>query len=286
MNNFIGFLKRARRVYLFFIMAAVFLFLACFTNTGFAKESLKLATTTSTQEAGILDHILEPFEKKHNVNVYVIAVGTGKALKLGENGDVDIVLVHAQKAEEKFVREKYGVNRRQLMYNDFIILGPEGDPAGITGLRDAKVAFKKIHAAEKLFISRGDDSGTHKKEKSIWEQINIIPQPGSWYYEAGQGMSTTLRMADEKDAYVLVDRGTYIDHEDDLSLKLMVEGDKDLFNQYGVIAVNPDKHKHVKHELAMDLITWLTSVECQSMIDGYMMRGHRLFMANTNKQVR
>ena len=249
-----------------------------FTNGVLAKKTIKLATTTSTYETGILDYILSPFEKENDVKVHIISVGTGKAIKLAENGDVDIILVHARKAEDKFVHQGYGVNRRDVMYNDFIILGSADDPAKISGSKNAVQSLKKIYETGSLFVSRGDNSGTDKKEKYLWSEAGIKPE-GNWYMQAGQGMSTTLRIADEKGAYVLVDRGTYLFHQKTIRLKLAVEGDKNLSNPYGVIAVNPHRHSHVKYQRAMSLIAWLTSPKCQNMINKYKVRGNYLYHA-------
>jgi tungstate transport system substrate-binding protein len=249
------------------------------------EEILRLATTTSTYETGLLDHIFPPFEKKHNVKIHIISVGTGKAIKIAENGDVDVILVHARPAEDKFVADGYGVNRRDVMYNDFVIMGPADDPAGIAGLQDAKEALKRVAEKGRTFVSRGDDSGTHKKEKFLWSRLDYTPE-GPWYLEAGQGMSATLRMADEKNAYVMVDRATYLFNKDALRLKLLVEGDKDLFNPYGLIPVNPYKHKHAKYELAMALVAWMTSPECQAMIADYRKMGQRLYHPNAADPIR
>jgi tungstate transport system substrate-binding protein len=244
---------------------------------------LRLATTTSTYETGLLDTIFPPFEKKHNVKIHIISVGTGKAIKIAENGDVDIILVHAREAEDKFVADGYGVNRRDVMYNDFVILGPEDDPAGISGLKDAKAALGRIADGKQPFVSRGDDSGTDKKEKSLWAELGQQPE-GEWYLEAGQGMSATLRMADEKNAYVLVDRATYLSNKDKLRLKLLVEGDKDLLNPYGIIPVSPYKHEHVKYESAMALVAWITSPKCQQMIGAYKKMDAQLFHPSAAQQ--
>lgn len=242
-----------------------------------AEETiLRLATTTSTYETGLLDHILPPFEKQNSIKVHVISVGTGKAMKIAENGDVDVILVHARRAEDKFVEDGFGVSRKDVMHNDFVILGPKSDPAGIKGSRDAKKALLTISDGKHLFISRGDDSGTHKKEKSLWSKAGISPA-GEWYLEAGQGMSSTLRMADEKNGYVMVDRATYLSFKDKLRLGLLVEGDKELFNPYGIIAVDPKRHAHVKHDTAMALIQWITSAECQKMIASYKRADTQLF---------
>ena len=244
-----------------------------------AEPILRLATTTSTYETGLLDHILPPFEKQYGVKIHIISVGTGKAIKIAENGDVDVILVHAREAEDQFVNAGFGVNRRDVMYNDFVVLGPADDPAEIAGLKDAKEALKRIADKGHPFVSRGDDSGTHKKEKYLWSRLDRT-LGGKWYLEAGQGMSATLRMADEKDAYVMVDRATYLFNKDKLRLTLLVEGDRDLFNPYGIIPVSPYKHGHVKYPSAMALVGWLTSPECQAMIAEYKKMGQQLYHPN------
>ncbi len=241
-----------------------------------AGETLRLATTTSTYETGLLDHILPVFEQTHACKVHVISVGTGKAMQIARNGDVDVILVHARKAEDAFVEGGYGVNRRDVMYNDFLILGPSADPARVAGLCDAKRALQRIFAAKQTFVSRGDDSGTHKKETSLWGKAGLEPV-GSWYLEAGQGMSATLRMADEKNAYVLVDRATYLFNRKKIRLRPVVEGDPDLFNPYGIIAISPYKYAHAEYESAMALIAWFTSPKCQAMIGAYTFEGVPLY---------
>ena len=247
-----------------------------FTSNCHALERIRMATTTSTDNSGLLEVIIPPFEKMYNVALDIIAVGTGKAIKLGEKGDVDLILVHAPDAEKKFVKEGYGINRRSVMHNDFVILGPANDPAKIKDEKNANKAFKKISQSKSLFISRGDDSGTHKKEKSIWKKTGVMPQ-GKWYLEAGQGMGTVLQMAHEKMAYTLSDRGTYLAYKTKIDLVIISEGDPDLYNPYGVIAVNPVKHPHVKYIKAMALIGWLTSPECQQMIAQFKKGGQILF---------
>jgi len=260
--------------------------LVCSLSPVNAEEILKLATTTSTYETGLLDTIFPPFEKKHDCKIHVVSVGTGKAVKIAENGDVDIIMVHARKAEDTFVNKGYGVNRRDVMYNDFLMIGPADDPAGIRGLKDAKQALARIMASKSTFVSRGDDSGTDKKEKSLWRKAVARAPSGAWYLEAGQGMSATLRMADEKNAYVMLDRATYLFNSDKIRLKKMVEGDTDLFNPYGVIAVSPYKYPHVKYELAMALIAWVTSPECQEMIAEYKREGEQLYHPNAAGGIR
>ncbi|HIE26926.1 TPA: tungsten ABC transporter substrate-binding protein, partial [Candidatus Poribacteria bacterium] len=246
----------------FFTVCLILLFKFSILSFAIGQKRIKMATTTSTENSGLLDVLLPPFEREFNVKVDVIAVGTGKALKLGENGDVDIVFVHAKAAENKFVNDGYGVNRRDVMYNDFIIIGPKEDPAGIKGMRDVAMALKQIADNKSPFVSRGDDSGTHKKEKSLWKAAGIVPK-GSWYMETGQGMGPTLQIADEKRGYTMTDRGTYLFYKDKIDLHILVEGDERLFNPYGIIAVNPAKHPHANYVYAMALIGWVTSVEGQ-----------------------
>ncbi len=245
------------------------------------EEILRLSTTTSTYETGLLDHIFPPFEKKHGIKIHVISAGTGKAIKIAENGDVDVILVHAREAEDKFVADGFGTARKDVMYNDFVILGPKDDPAGISGLKKAVEALEKISSSASLFVSRGDESGTHKMEKKLWNIAKIAPE-GKYYIQAGQGMSATLRMADEKNAYVLTDRATFLSQIKNLRLKILVEDDNTLFNQYGIIPVNPEKHRHVKYEMAKALADWLTSPECQKMIAEYKKDGNQLFFPNAN----
>jgi tungstate transport system substrate-binding protein len=237
---------------------------------------LKLATTTSTENSGLLAAILPVFTEKTGIVVDVIAVGTGKALTLGQNGDVDVVMVHARAREDEFVADGYGVNRRDVMHNDFIILGSESDPAGIKGNPDAAAALGTIQAAESSFISRGDDSGTHSKEKSLWQAANLAPE-GVWYKEVGQGMGAVLTMTDDMQGYTLADRGTHLAMMDKLDLVICVEGDERLFNPYGVIAVNPALHPHVEYEGAMLFIAFLTSPSGQELIGSYERNGEVLF---------
>jgi tungstate transport system substrate-binding protein len=244
------------------------------------KSELILATTTSTMDTGLLDELLPVFERKYGIKVKPVAVGTGEALGMGRRGEADVLLVHAPEAEKEFMAAGYGKVRREVMYNDFIIVGPAADPAGIKGLSSASEAFKKIASKKATFVSRGDDSGTHKKELAIWRKAAI--QPGDdWYSETGQGMGETLRVADQKQAYTLVDRGTYLASRD-LSLILLVEGDSLLLNQYSVIAVNPKKFPQVKYTLAQKLIEFLISEEGQTLIGkfGRDRYGQSLFTPN------
>jgi tungstate transport system substrate-binding protein len=246
-----------------------------------AATDLRLATTTSTDNSGLLKYILPKFESEYGAKVKVIAVGTGKALKLGENGDVDVVMVHARPSEDKFVEAGHGVNRRDVMYNDFIIVGPASDPAGIKGMKDPVAAFKKIAAKQAPFISRGDDSGTNKKEKIYWKDAGIDPK-GKWYIAAGQGMGAVLTMSGEKQAYTLSDRATYLTYKFKTGLDVVVEGDPKLFNPYGVIAVNPKKYPDVNYMGAMAFIAWLTSPEGQKMIGEFKKNGTQLFHPDAN----
>jgi len=238
------------------------LLIPCFAG---AQERFRMSTTTSTDNSGLLDVLLPPFEKMFNLKVDVIAVGTGKALLLGKNGDVDVVFVHARDAEDAFTAGGYGVNRRDVMYNDFVIIGPENDPAQIRGEKSAAGAFAGIARAGAPFISRGDDSGTHKKERKIWQQAGVSPR-GAWYHEVGQGMGAVLKIADEKQAYALADRGTFLAFAGKITLPVLCEGDATLYNPYGIIAVNPAMHSHVNYIHAMALIGWVTSREGQNII--------------------
>jgi tungstate transport system substrate-binding protein len=257
------------------VLAGLFIFL--FSADAIAETRIRLATTTSTDNSGLLNALLPPFEQKYGVKVDVIAVGTGKALKLGENGDVDAVLVHARKAEEEFINSGFGVNRRDVMYNDFVIVGPPGDPAVIKQSAAAAEALGLIGKKAASFISRGDDSGTHKKELDLWQDSGIEPA-GAWYVEAGQGMGAVLHMADEKQAYTLTDRGTWIAFAKKLDLAILFEGDPALFNPYGIIAVNPARHPHANYMEAILLIGWFTSPEGQRLIAEFKKDDQALFI--------
>jgi tungstate transport system substrate-binding protein len=245
---------------------------------GAAERRLRVATTTSTENSGLLKVLLPPFEERCRCKVDVIAVGTGKALKLGELGDVDVVLVHARTLEDRFVAEGWGVDRRDLMYNDFVLIGPAKDPANVRSAGDAAAAFRSIPAAGATFISRGDRSGTHEKEVEVWRRADVAPQ-GGWYLEAGQGMSEVIAMAAERGAYTLADRGTYLAHGRRGDLTILFQGDPSLFNPYGVIAVNPARHASVDHPLALRFMDFLTGVEGRALIDGFRVNGEQLFFA-------
>ncbi len=254
----------------------VLLLLLLLAMPAFATEHLRLATTTSTENSGLLAELLPPFEKVNDCKVDVIAVGTGKAIKLGETGDVDVILVHARSKEDKFVSAGFGVGRRDVMYNDFIILGTVADPAGIKGETDAAAAMGEIAAVKATFVSRGDDSGTNTREKQLWKATGITPA-GDWYLEAGRGMGEVIIMAGERQGYTLSDRATYLAFKQKTPLRIVVEGDKNLFNPYGVIMVNPAKHPHVKVALAQKFIDFLTSAEGKRLITNYHRSGEQLF---------
>ncbi len=239
-------------------------------------------STTSTQNSGLLDAILPAFEAETGIDVRVVAVGTGQALKNAANGDGDVVLVHARAAEEKFVAAGFGIDRRDVMYNDFVLLGPGADPAGITGLRDAPAALRRIAAAKAPFVSRGDDSGTHRKELALWEEAGVDARAasGTWYRETGSGMGATLNTAVSMGAYVMSDRATWVSFRNRGDFAVLVEGDPRLFNQYGVMLVNPARHSRVKVTQARAFIEWLTGPEGQAAIARYRINGEPLFHPN------
>lgn len=242
-----------------------------------APARLILATTTSTEDSGLLEYILPDFEAKYNAEVDVIAVGTGQALELGQNGDADVVLVHSRAREDAFVADGYGTARYDVMYNDFILVGPAADPAGIKGMTDATAAFAKLAESGSSFVSRGDDSGTHSKEKAIWTAAEVTPE-GDWYISAGQGMGEVLTMSDEMGAYTLSDRATYVARQaTGLTLEILVEGDPILFNPYGVIPVNPEKHPNINAELGQAFADWITSLETQELILSFKLNDQSLF---------
>lgn len=254
------------------------LILFAFPSQAAQDRKLTLATTTSTHFTGLLDWLHPHFEKKYGVRVHTIAVGTGKALRLGRDGDADVLLVHAPGAEKRFVEQGYGVNRRNVMFNDFVIVGPRTDPAGLAGLGDVSAVLRRVSTRKALWASRGDDSGTHKKEMFLWRAAGLSPS-GSWYLSLGQGMGDTLRLADEKGAYALTDRGSYLFFaaRGKVDLQIVSEGDEGLLNPYGVIAVNPKRHPHVKYDLAMKYVTFLTSPEGQRLIGSFRVKGKKLF---------
>ena len=239
-------------------------------------------STTSTQNSGLFDHILPKFTKSTGIEVRVVAVGTGQALKNARNGDGDVVLVHSKADEEKFVADGWGLKRHDVMYNDFAIVGPASDPAGIAGLKDADQALKKIAKVEAPFASRGDNSGTHKAELRLWKKTKVDPTKasGDWYLETGSGMGATLNTAVGKHAYTLTDRGTWLGFANKRDFKVLVEGDSQLFNQYGVTLVNPAKHPRVRAEKGQAFVDWLTGVEGQKAISNFKIDGQQLFTPN------
>lgn len=251
-------------------------FSLCSLTVQAATPVLRMATTTSTENSGLLKVILPQFEARSGLDVQVLAVGTGQALRLGCNGDVDVVLVHAPAAERKFLDDGCGVNRRQVMYNDFVIVGPADDPAGVANSKDAADALKKIAERQVIFVSRGDDSGTNKKELSLWKQAGLKPA-GSWYREAGQGMGKVLQMTGELNGYTLTDRGTWLAYRAKSPLKIVLENDPALYNPYGVIAVDPQRYPDSNYTGAMAFIGWITSPEGQQMIADYRIDGQTLF---------
>ena len=241
------------------------------------NKIIRLATTTSTENSGLLSYLLPVFENKTGYKVHVIAVGTGKALRMGKDGDVDVLLVHALQAEQSFVKKGYGLKRYPVMHNDFVVIGDAADPAVIKNSTSVQMAFQKIQSSQSLFISRGDDSGTHKKEIKIWQLSKIAPR-GKWYREIGQGMGKVIQMADELGAYTLTDRGTWLSYQDKVSLKILYQGDVSLFNPYGIIAVNPERYADINIVGANALIQWLISKQGQQLIAQFKKHGQTLFV--------
>jgi tungstate transport system substrate-binding protein len=268
---------------MFLSAALVLLAMAC-SPLAAAQKFITLASTTSTEQSGLFKHLLPIFEKKTGIQVRVVALGTGQALDLARRGDADVVFVHARSAEEKFVAEGHGVKRIPVMYNDFVVIGPRSDPARIGGGRDIVEAFKKIRASSAPFVSRGDRSGTHIAELELWKAagIDIPREKGPWYRDTGQGMGPALNTASSMGAYVLADRGTWLSFRNRGDLTILVEGDKRLFNQYGVILVNPEKHRNVKRIEGQAFIDWLVSPEGQKAIADYKVRGEQLFYPNAH----
>lgn len=268
------------------IAAICLTLVVCFLPTGsFAQEkTLLMATTTSTDNTGLLDYLMPKFKEKTGIEVKWTATGTGKALKMGENCDVDILMVHAPAAEKKFISDGFGVDRREIMYNDFVIIGPADDPAGIKG-KSIKNALQLVKTKQAIFTSRGDNSGTHKKELSLWKAASLpIPEKESWYVQTGQGMLTTINIAAERSGYTMTDRGTYIKYEANLKgtppLKILVEGDAVLLNQYSVIAVNKKHCPKAKYDTAKQFIRWITGAEAQQLIKEFKLLGKQLFTPN------
>ena len=256
-----------------------------FTGSAIAQEkSIVVASTTSTQDSGLFGHILPMFKAKTGIDVKVVAQGTGQALDTARRGDADVVFVHAKPAEEKFLSEGFGVKRHPVMYNDFVLIGPNSDPAGIKGSKDIVAALSAIKAKGADFISRGDKSGTHQAELNLWKVagVDIAKDKGPWYKEIGQGMGAALNTASASNAYVLADRGTWLSFKNRGDLVIAVEGDKRLFNQYGVMLVNPEKHPSVKKDFGQQFIDWLVSSEGQKAIADYKINGEQLFYPNAS----
>ncbi len=259
------------------IFNSLITFLLLGSTSVFAEvERLKMATTTSTDNSGLLSVLNPPFEKKYNVKLDVISVGTGKAIRLGKNGDVDLIFVHAPGAEKEFVNQGHGVEREPVMHNDFVIVGPENDPVGLKGANTIQQAMKLLSNKKHIFISRGDDSGTYKKEKNLWDLVSGVPS-GNWYLAVGQGMGIVLRIADDKEAYTLTDRGTYLAYKDKVRLKVLFENDEALFNPYHVIMINPEKHSHAKIDLARKYSEFIRGEEGQNLIRNFKVNGELLF---------
>src|SRR5215475_9486460 len=255
---------------------------AAFAQDKSQDKSIVVASTTSTEDSGLFGYLLPIFKAKTGITVKVIAQGTGQALDTARRGDADVVFVHARPAEEKFVAEGFGVKRFDVMYNDFVLIGPKSDPAGVKGTKDILAALKSIKAKEAPFVSRGDRSGTHQAELALWKEagVDIAKDKGPWYRDIGQGMGAALNTASAMNAYLLSDRGTWISFKNRGDLEIAVEGDKHLFNQYGVILVNPEKFPHVKKDLGQAFIDYLVSPEGQKTIANYKIDGQQLFFPN------
>lgn len=263
-----------------FLLSLVAAGAAAIALTAYAQtKSIVVASTTSTEQSGLFGHILPAFTKKTGIEVRVVALGTGQALDVGRRGDADVVFVHDRAAEDRFVSEGYGVGRRDVMYNDFIVVGPKSDPAKIAGGKDTAAAFRRIAETKAPFVSRGDKSGTHAAELRFWKDAGVDPTSGKggWYREAGSGMGPSLNTASAMGAYILTDRGTWLSFKNPGELIVLVEGDPKLFNPYGVMLVNPAKHPHVNKVEGQAFIDWLTSTEGQLAIASYKVNGQQLF---------
>jgi tungstate transport system substrate-binding protein len=256
-----------------------------FFGNAFAQErSITVASTTSTEQSGLFGYLLPRFTSATGIGVKVVAVGTGQALDIGRRGDADVVFVHDKVAEEKFLAEGFGVKRHDVMYNDFVVIGPKADPARISGGKDVAEALRKIAAAKAAFVSRGDRSGTHEAELRLWKEagVDLASSKGDWYREIGQGMGAALNMASSSNAYLLSDRGTWLSFKNRGDLAVLTEGDRRLFNQYGVMLVNPAKHANVKTTDGLAFIDWLISPDGQATIAGYKVGGEQLFFSNAS----
>lgn len=270
----------------FIISFASLISLIFLSNVAVAQKSIVVSSTTSTEQSGLFKHLLPAFENKTGIQVKVVAVGTGQALDIGRRGDADVVFVHDKTAEEKFINEGFGVERLEVMYNDFILIGPKQDPAKIGKSKDIESALKKIAQNKSAFVSRGDKSGTHAAELRFWKNANIDVNQSkdSWYKETGSGMGPALNTASAMNAYILADRGTWISFKNRGDLEIIVEGDPKLFNQYGVILVNPSKHAQVKKSEGQMFIDWIVSSDGQATIASYKLNGEQLFFPNAKKR--
>jgi len=266
------------------IKHVIFILILLTTGAQAQTRFITVASTTSTEQSGLFKHLLPAYEKKTGVQVRVVALGTGQALDMARRGDADVVFVHAKSAEERFIAEGYGVKRLPVMYNDFVLVGPKSDPARIAGGKDILEALRKIKGTTAPFVSRGDHSGTHMAELALWKQsgIDIASDKGPWYRDTGQGMGPALNTASSMNGYILTDRGTWISFKNRGDLAILVEGDQRLFNQYGVILVNPEKYKHVKKDLGQAFIDWVVSPDGQKAIADYKIGSEQLFFPNAN----
>jgi len=268
------------------LMRALALTLMCLSFSAEAQQRyITVASTTSTEQSGLFRHLLPIFEKKTGIQVRVVALGTGQSLDMGKRGDADAVFVHAKPLEEKFVAEGYGVRRYEVMYNDFVLVGPKSDPAAVAGGKDVVKAFQQIQKSKAPFVSRGDRSGTHFAELELWKAagIDIGKEKGTWYRETGSGMGPALNTASGMNAYILADRGTWLSFKNRGELAIVVQGERRLFNQYGIILVNPAKHLGVKREMGQAFIDWLVSSEGQDAIAAYKIGGEQLFFPNAGQ---
>jgi len=267
------------------MMLRILMGLLLCTSVWAQQKFITVASTTSTEQSGLFKHLLPVFEAKTGIQVRVVALGTGQALDMGKRGDADVVFVHAKPLEEKFLAEGFGVQRFEVMYNDFVLVGPKSDPARVGGTKDIVAAMQKIKAAQAPFASRGDKSGTHFAEVELWKVagVDLAKDKGAWYRETGSGMGPTLNTASGMNAYALTDRGTWLSFKNRGELVISVEGDQRLFNQYGVMLVNPAKHPHVKKEMGQAFIDWVISPEGQKTIADYKIGGEQLFFPNARK---
>lgn len=272
-----------RRSFIATAAVAALTLAAPFTHA--ADRFITVSSTTSTEQSGLFKHLLPIFQAKTGIEVRVVALGTGQALDMARRGDADVVFVHDKTAEEKFIAEGYGVKRQEVMYNDFILVGPKSDPAKVAGGKDITAALKAIQAAQAPFVSRGDKSGTHAAELRLWKAagVDLDASKGAWYRDTGSGMGPALNTAASMNAYILADRGTWLSFKNRADLTISVEGDKRLFNQYGVILVNPDKHPHVKKADGQAFIDWIVSADGQKAIADYKIDGQQLFFPNAAK---